>query len=726
MRRPTLAAAVTLVGLFAACGSDDGRPTMPPSDAGADACPPSSICGAGCCSVSELCSFGKCIAPGEVCADSSECRPEEYCEYVLGRLGEPRDLSDDGGCRGGATRPVGRCLPRPPICPPNAPPEARGVTCLEPCEVKPSATFAPKLLAAWGGEVVTPFSTDVMMTPIVIPLDDDNCDGVVSVLDIPEIVFTTFSGGVYTAAGTLRAISIVDGKVVDKWKTDPIINPGAQLAGGNIDGEPGNEVVACGVDGFVRAFRADGSVRWTSDKASGCFMPSIADLNGDGVVEVIVEGTVFDGRTGATRFTFPGAGSPIVSDIDDDGDLDIITSSQAFDSNGTLLVDTLVPGSWPAIFDLDGDSKPEVVAVDYAKHSASLWRYDPANANKFSWVRQDIDINAGLTQHCVPDSAGATTGGGPPTVADFDGDKIPDIALAGGIGYTVLSGAKIRSNAVDVVLWAVPTTDCSSAATGSSVFDFDGDGKAEVVYSDEQMLRIYEGPTGKVLFQTCNTTGTLEEYPLVADADGDGHADIIVVSNAYSAPPGFQCPDGTTAAQSGVRIFGDGDGTWVQTRRIWNEHAYHVTNIEEDGTVPTKELPNFKDPRLNNFRQNKAPGREFAAPDAIVSLRADCGDPIKLIATVTNVGQAALKGGTAVSFYLGMPGGGTLLGQGQTSRTLLSAQSDEVTLVLAPPPPGARDAATRYYATVDSGARLECRVDNNTSAPVACPSAAIR
>ena len=143
-----------------------------------------------------------------------------------------------------------------------------------------------------------------------------------------------------------------------------------------------------------------------------------------------------------------------------------------------------------------------------------------------------------------------------------------------------------------------------------------------------------------------------------------------------------------------------------------NGLAFQVTHPEQNG--------------LNNFRQNKAPGREFAAPDAIVSLRVDCGDPMRLVATVTNVGQAALKGGTPVSFFLGMPGGGTPLGQMQTSRMLLSAQSEEVILVLAPPPPGARDTSTRYYATVESGARLECRTDNNTSGAAGCPSAAIR
>ena len=35
------------------------------------------------------------------------------------------------------------------------------------------------------------------------------------------------------------------------------------------------------------------------------------------------------------------------------------------------------------------------------------------------------------------------------------------------------------------IRWKVANADCSSRVTGSSVFDFDGDGNAEVIYNDE-------------------------------------------------------------------------------------------------------------------------------------------------------------------------------------------------------------------------------------------------
>lgn len=347
-------------------------------------------------------------------------------------------------------------------------------------------------------------------------------------------------------------------------------------------------------------------------------------------------------------------------------------------------------------------------------------------------MRQGVDINGTAVQHCPSGSAGFTNGGGPPTVADFNGDGTPDVALAGGIAYSILDGAKVMSSGVAnaaTIMWTATTTDCSSAATGSSIFDFNGDGVAEVLYSDEEHLRVYQGPTGTVEWSTCNTTGTLVEFPLVADVDVDGHADIVVVSNAYaSGNAEYQCNDGTNIAQSGVRVFGDANATWVRTRSIWNEHPYHVTNVNDDGTIPKNELPNWTQPGLNNFRQNKQPGGEFAAPDAVVSIGPVCGSPFALAATVRNIGEAALPAGVVVGFYAGAAPGGTKLGSMTTLLTLYPAESETLVLPLPNPPAGVTSGATPVYAVVDDGspphpAWHECRTDNDTSASVhvSCP-----
>jgi hypothetical protein len=294
--------------------------------------------------------------------------------------------------------------------------------------------------------------------------------------------------------------------------------------------------------------------------------------------------------------------------------------------------------------------------------------------------------------------------------------------MAGGVGYAVFDGKKLLDANVggaQTMLWIQPASDCSSASTGSTVFDFDGDGKAEVVYSDENHMRIYEGPTGNVLFETCNTTATLIENPVVADVDGDGRADIVVVSNAYGqASPTLSCNDGLANAQSGVRVFGDPTGTWVRTRRVWNEHAYHITNVDEDGAIPQHEAPNYAAMGLDNFRQNKQPGSEFSAPDAVVSIAPRCGDPYALVATVRNVGEAALPAGVTVGFYEGVPPNGTKLGEGATTKILYPAEAQAVALELPSPDPAILNGTKPVYAVVDDTQTphplwTECRTDND-------------
>jgi len=723
-----------------ACNSGD-----PCGDGGVCAgnvcCSAAQACGEVCCGMTEVCSFQQCVTPGSVCHDSSECSPSEYCEYSLG---EPSDAgTPDASCMGGAAELTGKCLPRPPTCAPDAGmPDGGTLTCLSECEFHPTAAFSPVLKFAWGGQVSPPYASDVMMTPVVLSLDDDDCDGKVTERDIPEIIFSTFSSGVYGSNGVLHAISIVGGQVVEKWNVPGVVNPTKQLAAGNFDGLPGNEIVACGVDGRAHAFAADGSQLWQSDVLT-CLMPSIADLDGDGAVEVIIEDAILDGATGAVKSAFSPAlnGSFVVSDIDGDGKLDVVTSSRGYHHDGQMFVNTslaeagMFPGTqdwkspWPAIADFDKDGTPEIVVVDNLNHALLVWRYDAAAPQKFTVVRPALDINGPIPPSACPaGSWGNTHGGGPPTVADFNGDGVPDVGTAGGVGYAVFDGNKLIDPTVsgaNTFLWIKQTFDCSSASTGSSVFDFDGDGKAEVVYSDQLKLRIYEGPTGYVLFETCNTTATLIEYPVIADVDNDGHADIVVVSNAYASNnPDVQCNDGMANGQSGVRVFGDQQGSWVRTRRVWNEHAYHVTNVGEDGAIPQSELPNWTQMGLNNFRQNKQPGSEFAAPDAIVSLAPACGaGTFSLVATVRNIGQAALPAGVVVGFYAGSPPNGQKLGEGTTSKVLYPAEAVSVTLSIAMPDPQIVNGNKPVYAVVDDGGMphpswQECRTDNNTSAAV--------
>lgn len=688
-------------------------------------CDAAKACGMACCSGMDVCSFQKCVTPGAPCVDATDCPADEYCEYALAE--ESDAGAPDAGCQGGASLLTGKCLPKPPECAPGQDP-GDPITCLTKCEYKPAVgQFSPVIKYSWGDPAAQNTKDSVMMAPVVIELDDDNCDGVVDERDIPEIVFLTFASGNYNGDGTLHAISVSNGQLVEKWSAHPPLpsqnNPGRSIAAGNIDGVPGNEIVVCTVDGRVRAYSAQGTEIWLSPPGT-CAMPSIADLDQDGAPEIIVESQILDGKTGVPKvaaFNPANTGNLVVSDVDGDGLLDLVGPDRAYKADGTLIAQTGVAGRYAAVGDLDKDGVPEIAVSDYNNHTLHIWRLDPNAPGGFVMVRQAIDINGTLNPAlCAAGSAGSTKGGGPPTVADFNGDGFPDVALAGGVGYAVFDGAKLMNQVVanpDTLLWSKQTQDCSSASTGSSVFDFEGDGKAEVIYGDELKMHVYDGSTGADLFETCNTNGTLFEYPLVADVDNDGQADIIVVSNSYS---GFQCMGGGKTA--GVRVFGDANGNWVRTRRIWNEHPYHVTNVNEDGSIPAVELPNYKQPKLNNFRQNVQPLGEFSAPDLVAAIFPVCGASYSLAARVRNIGEAAVPAGVPVGFYLGDPANGGVELPGSplaTSKVLYPAEAEDVILPLPSPPMGVLDGSVPIYAVADDKgmhAWHECRTDNNVSA----------
>ncbi|MCB9732631.1 MAG: VCBS repeat-containing protein [Deltaproteobacteria bacterium] len=139
-------------------------------------------------------------------------------------------------------------------------------------------------------------------------------------------------------------------------------------------------------------------------------------------------------------------------------------------------------------------------------------------------------------------------------------------------------------------LWGTNTQDASSRDTGSSVFDFDGDGAAEVVYADEQNLHIYDGKTGAERATISDHgSGTIVEYPIVVDIDHDGESEIVLASNNYAF-----------AGWTGITVLGSESRSWTPARPVWNQYAYSISNVNDDGSIPQNQAPNWT--RWNNFR----------------------------------------------------------------------------------------------------------------------------
>jgi hypothetical protein len=107
------------------------------------------------------------------------------------------------------------------------------------------------------------------------------------------------------------------------------------------------------------------------------------------------------------------------------------------------------------------------------------------------------------------------------------------------------------------------------------------------MYTDEIQLYVFD-QNGQSLLNVPRYSPTLIEYPIVSDVDNDGSAEIVVPSYAGDAPA--------------IQVIRDVEDRWIQARRIWNQHTYHVTNVREDGTIPQFEPPSWE--FLNTYRTN--------------------------------------------------------------------------------------------------------------------------
>ncbi len=506
--------------------------------------------------------------------------------------------------------------------------------------------------------------------------------------------------------------------------------------------------------GGLVAFGSDGRLLWTNrDMQVYWGAPAIARLLGPkGPAQIVVGNGVVDGATGKTlcfQTTKPndqvggnGDGTlSTIADIDLDGQPEILTGNNAYkltanDTSPTGYVcralfgngvKVTTPGKnctggagvncadgFPAVANFAGygaamglktnDPHPQIVVVSHGSLRIHDWTG--------GMLLDPIDLPSD------PTCAGEANQGGAPTIADFDGDGLPEIGIAGQGGYLVWKpGAGF--------LWRSQTRDCSSN-TGSSVFDFEGKGQANVVYGDQCYTRIYDGKTGAVLVAEKNSSCTAYEMPVVADIDGSGRAKIIVPANTAC---NYTCDWGSQYASQivGVKALASPSDKWVNTRSVWNQHAYHVTNVNIDGTLPYPE-PNSWDPtQSNSFRQNVQGKGVFAAPDlAVCDVNADltnCHSGTALATvTVYNGGALVAKAGASVHIYADGPNGPKLVASTKTSTALQPGALEKVKVTLPAPSPS---APLKLRAVVDEENVVgDCHPDNNTavSATLTCPT----
>jgi hypothetical protein len=420
-------------------------------------------------------------------------------------------------------------------------------------------------------------------------------------------------------------------------------------------------------------------------------------MDGDGSPEIVVGKAILDntGRiVGRGQYGMGGVEGNNVGttsfavDLDGDGVQEVVTGNAAYTKDGSTKWYNRQTDGYVAVGNFDADDDGEIVV------------------STGGTIRlQDADGSV-ICSNSIPGSDSAYYGG-PPTVADFDGDGEAEFAAAAGSRYSVFE----RDCSVK---WQAVTQDASSGNTGSSVFDFEGDGMAEAVYADERRLWVFAGPDGTTkLESTDHTNATWLEYPSIADVDADGHAEIVVPNT-----PNF---DGSGTQWTGITVIGDADNSWREGRRVWNQHAYHITNVDDDGGIPRNADRNWL--TYNNFRSGDlAPGGGYSGPDLIVEVLGVCTDEcaqdrLTVWVLFGNAGFQDVADDTSVNLYgLRADGSEELLGTERITNTIRAGRAAEgLTFVVDPVPSGIVDV----YAEIDDGSDpsggsiQECLEDNN-------------
>jgi hypothetical protein len=170
----------------------------------------------------------------------------------------------------------------------------------------------------------------------------------------------------------------------------------------------------------------------------------------------------------------------------------------------------------------------------------------------------------------------------------------------------------------------------------------DGDGALEVLYADEIAFRILDGRTGAArVEESSHRSGTVFEYPVPVDLDGDNHAEILTARN------GFELRGAAVAAWEHA-----GAG-WMPGGPSWGVHDFAITNLLPDGTVPRNPVPSWQ--AWNVYRARVA-ADALGAPDLVATLTDACvGDcaagPFRIAVQVGNQGGTPVAAGAWLSVY---------------------------------------------------------------------------
>ncbi|RKZ29528.1 hypothetical protein DRQ36_08330 [bacterium] len=312
---------------------------------------------------------------------------------------------------------------------------------------------------------------------------------------------------------------------------------------------------------------ADGSTPYLTEIPSGAVYSKVScvDFDGDGKCEIVCAKA---GYYSAGFHSYP-SGLMIFS---------VSPGTEVLEINGRH-DDSGAPG--PQVFcggdfaianlDCDDDDLPELVTVEYIHGVAGKLHVYSLMSSGPSETVWDYKGHYPFPEGCWSSS---------PAIAnifnlDSEDESVPDVAVGTPEAIYVFDGLSLLSPATATPQWSIPASSLWDYGEFDNpdfaLTDFDANGLAEItVISDWWGPIIIDCSTSPPNIWNPTSSGPWiyirenEHSHIIADVDGDGHAEIVI--------PGGSSRD--------IHIVSAPE--WAPCRNIWNQMSYYPTHLDKD------------------------------------------------------------------------------------------------------------------------------------------------
>jgi len=339
---------------------------------------------------------------------------------------------------------------------------------------------------------------------------------------------------------------------------------------------------------LVNCFEHNGSLKYTTDTIfykSDIFTldPPIGITNFGNIdtASIYLGSNIINGITGNLITKAPTPSGPSIAvDVLGNGvcpdcsGLELITSNKVYSVDllsKTMTLrktktDSIAEGE-VAVADYDNDGKLDIIVNEDTTFRQIVW--NPRTETIIEKIHTISGVSGG--------------GFGVINVGNFDNDPKLEMGVVTTTFYIAVDHDMTE-------LWRKSINETSSGFTGSTLFDFDGNGSKEIVYRDEDTLMIINASNGSTITAYPCKSGTEGEYPTIVDINQDGHANILC-----------GCKDNND--MNYIIVISGVKNNWVSTREVWNQQYYFNVHINDDMTIPCYQQNHGHDslPSLNGF-----------------------------------------------------------------------------------------------------------------------------